>query len=241
MGTPRQHRRSGLLLSVAAVAILGFVSGTLVHASPDAQPDAQGAHLQGVQGIGESMILVIAGVFETQAEAEAFRDTHPFGDSAGYFVDATDNYRFRRVYRQESPSYVSIACPEQEDGPKPFHLLEDHPNLQRLAPSEARAMLNDESRSNCGVLGEVPCFADSVAPLSAQIRWPHGRWLAVSAFRTLDGASEFVGLGRRAGVENPLVVQAVKLNGPYVGLGMESHPLEPGPLTEPLEQQESYQ
>lgn len=61
-----------------------------------------------------------------------------------------------------------------------------------------------------------------------------GRWLLVSAFRTMRGAEEFEALAAAAGFRATNRVIARYHGAAYIGLGQEPNPDGTGPLTRPL-------
>lgn len=61
-----------------------------------------------------------------------------------------------------------------------------------------------------------------------------GRWLVLSAFRTLRGAAAFESLARAAGASRLKRIVAVYRGDAWIGLGQEENPDGTGPLTGPL-------
>lgn len=61
-----------------------------------------------------------------------------------------------------------------------------------------------------------------------------GRWLLVSAFRTMRGAKEFETLAAAAGFSETTRAVARYNGSAYIGLGQEPDPDGAGPLTRPL-------
>lgn len=61
-----------------------------------------------------------------------------------------------------------------------------------------------------------------------------GRWLLVSAFRTVRGAAEFEELAAAVGFPDTTRVIAGYFGEGYIGLGQEPNPDGTGPLTGPL-------
>lgn len=62
-----------------------------------------------------------------------------------------------------------------------------------------------------------------------------GDFALVSAFRTPEGAQEFVLLAETFGAPATIVGPVVSLGGAFAGLGQEAHPNGQGPLSGPLE------
>jgi hypothetical protein len=115
-------------------------------------------------GIGEHVLLVVGGAFDSRAVAEQENRRIAFGDVHGYYVAATDQF----------------------------------------------VGLRD-------VLGTAA--ADHVL---------------VTAFRTAEGAADFLGLARAVDAPALLTPRLQNLGFEYVGLGQEPHPDGSGPLIGPL-------
>jgi hypothetical protein len=61
-----------------------------------------------------------------------------------------------------------------------------------------------------------------------------GRWILVSAFRTMRGAKEFSELAAATGFPDTMRMTTRYHGTTYIGLGQEPHPDGTGPLTRPL-------
>lgn len=72
------------------------------------------------------------------------------------------------------------------------------------------------------------------AGLGPALDVPVTRHVLVSAFRTEEGAREFLELARAAGAPGILIPRTLNRGGAYVGLGQEAHPDGGGPLRGPI-------
>ncbi|HEX9697541.1 MAG TPA: hypothetical protein VGB64_14640 [Actinomycetota bacterium] len=82
------------------------------------------------------------------------------------------------------------------------------------------------------VIGDVAGFV--VAPAADFEGLPAGRYLVLSAFRTVKGAAEFEELLRVAGNTATQRILAVYRGSSWIGLGQEPNPDGTGPLLGPL-------
>jgi hypothetical protein len=73
-----------------------------------------------------------------------------------------------------------------------------------------------------------------IAPSDAFEGAEKGRWLLVSAFRTMLGANEFEQLAAAAGFPETTWLIARYMGDTYIGLGQEPSPDGTGPLEQPL-------
>lgn len=73
-----------------------------------------------------------------------------------------------------------------------------------------------------------------VAPTSDFDGLSPGRWLVLSAFRTVRGAAEFEEQARFAGAKSLRRIMAVYRGRAWIGLGQEPNPDGTGPLNGPL-------
>lgn len=206
-------------------------------------------------GVGETLVLVVADGSHTLSEAAVTREeaNARFGDLQGFSVDEAAHYDVTGALVQVTPDTVPVACPESG---AVFETVLDGTALDLDCPAGRSSVdvlrpvdlayvpAADYPRfpSPCGDVGEVPCQEERYRELLGDdLAFEPGAVLLLSAFRTKQGAEEFVELARAAGVEHLVVVQARKLGGGDVGLGQEPAPDGSGPLVEPLADQESYQ
>jgi len=84
--------------------------------------------------------------------------------------------------------------------------------------------LANSTADTCGEMGRPSCVVSWLRPLfdGHPFRLVKGKFLLLSAFRTLDGAEQFAELARDRGAE-VATIRVVKTGGPYVGLGQEAH------------------
>jgi hypothetical protein len=77
------------------------------------------------------------------------------------------------------------------------------------------------------------------AGLGPALNAPVSRHVLVSAFRTEEGAREFLDLARAVGAPGILIPRKLNHGDTFVGLGQEAHPDGSGPLQGPLEEESS--
>ncbi len=240
-------RRAIVLVAVAAM--VGTIVGvaTAAPATEFAKPE-QGLDLARMSGTGERLILVVAGAYDTEEAAARATSDISFGDMAGFYVDAAENYKVIGYYAQDKPDAVGLSC---DDVPKtagecvPGSSIVAHQpvSLEYHGLVDAPGLLTARSATGCDTLGQLPCTAKRLLGLLSQPQWQFkpGQYLLLSVFRTRHGAEEFAELARDRGA-TIAVVRAFKLGGPYVGLGQESHPDGvSGPLLDPLSDPDQYQ
>jgi hypothetical protein len=240
-----------LLLVVALAAGSGAVSGAALAAAPRAASDSPGQviDLAGSTGAGETMLVVVAGSYVAPAEAVDAAQVLSFGDMQGFYVDASNNYQVLGFYDQTSPDLEVVTC---SDNPPVVVLCspgESRVNayqpvqLAYIPLHRAAPVLDVGDKLRCGAVGQPPCMIGRVQrllrPDTHQL--PGGRTLLLTAFRTKQGAAEFVDLARGRGAE-VAVLRVLKTGGSYVGLGQEAHPDGvSGPLLAPLPDPAAYQ
>lgn len=242
--------------SLPVLLALGLVTAASVVASVSPRADADLTDGLPAGGIGETLVLLVASnpTTPTDAAAEAEALNAHFGDLQGFYVDAADNYDVTGVLVQVTPDAESVACPSPgatfealvEKVPFDLDCPDDLTSLTVLMPVGLQYVGAQEYASftfpsPCGGFGQPPCQRDRYnAVLSADLRFGGG-FVVTTAFRTKQGAEQFLELARSAGLGDLVVVQARKLAGPDIGLGQEPHPDGSGPLTGPLEDQERHQ
>lgn len=231
-----------LSASVAAIAL------------PRADAELTGGVAAG--GIGESLILVVASNPATFTDAVATADelNARFGDLQGFYVDAAENYDVTGALVQVTPDAEGVRCPSPgetfeavvESVPLDLDCPDGFTSLTVLLPVGLRYVAADdygsfEFPSPCGVVGQPPCQRERYRAMLGDDLTFAGGFVVATAFRTKQGAEQFLELARSADVRDPVVVQAAKLAGGDIGLGQEPHPDGSGPLTGPLADQERYQ
>lgn len=89
---------------------------------------------------------------------------------------------------------------------------------------------------------DAACLEPARSALGVGLDWPSpGAWLTVSAFRTLEGAENFMAYLREMTPVRPFAVQVARQAGSTdIGLGQEAAPDGSGPLVAPLENQQSF-
>lgn len=180
-------------------------------------------------GVGETLVLVVAAQVPPDESLTKLAEINPrFGDLEGFAVDATENYDVTGAYTSASRVTVEVPCVGDLECPEGFTSAQElQPAVLRYVPA-----------------AELPSLAatDGLAGvLDATGKLAPGRSLVVTGFRTKQGAEEFIGLARAAGLMDVVALQARKLGGGDIGLGQEANPDGSGPLTEPLPDQELYQ
>jgi hypothetical protein len=64
-------------------------------------------------GLGETLIVLVAGTYPTRAEAEAGAAAMRLGDGLGFYVDEARNYQARAIYSIEEDSLRYRGAPGQ--------------------------------------------------------------------------------------------------------------------------------
>lgn len=251
----RNRRTLFALLIAVLLAVSDAVAAISIPGAHADLPDEPG--LAASTGLGESIVLVVAGRASSPADAlaDAAALNSRFGELQGFYVDASDNYNVGGALVQITPDAVEVECPKPGTV---FEAVVESVTIDLDCPLDASAVqvlrpvgLQYVSKADyasfafpspCGELGQPPCQQDRYrALLGDDLSFAAGSWLLVTAFRTKQGAQEFMEFARSAGVSDLVTVQARKLGGGDVGLGQEPHPDGSGPLLDPLEDQESYQ
>lgn len=221
-------------------------------------------------GRGESLVLVVGGVYATQADADAAVAASNQGEFSGYYLASTADFRVTAGYADVRPARGAIACNASEMAvasrtlpelaqitPKQLEIaclklkeatggdslsLSLDTRLERVPFGQgARGAVRLAAPSSCDPSSR--CMGAAVSALSPSGTLPADQWMAVSAFRTRAGAEQFVTFQRDAGSGPPsMVLQVVRQAGTTnIGLGQESHPDGSGPAVMPLPQQEVFQ
>lgn len=240
----------GTILTVLAGFSLGMVTGGSQEIPP-AEASGLVVPLQTRDAVakGESLVLVIGGVYDSQAEAAAAAASMPLGETQGFYVDQTNNYRLRGSYQQTSTDKTWLKCGPDGAGPKKC-FAHDAGTYAAHAPVVLRhhdltdidSLLNAAEPLGCGKVGKPRCKSKVFPKLVRGTGLAPGKWLTVSGFRTKKGAEQFMELMRSIGGAEDLVsVRAEKAGGPDIGLGQEEHPDGSGPLLDELPNQEYFQ
>ncbi len=234
-----------LITSLTAAIVLGTLVGLTTSAAPRGDPAPVDLSTQ--TGVGEHMLLVVAGEYTSEADARNAAETFSFGDMQGFYVDAATNYIVVGAYDQTSPDFRAVECnslPQVTDACHGQLMRAEVPVSLAYIPIERiGAALEAADGEACGQTGQRPCMVARLkgllVPPSYQFR--ADAYLVLTAFRTKKGAEEFVELARDRGYETS-VVRARKTDGPYVGLGQEANPDGvSGPLIDPLPDPDSFQ
>lgn len=228
--------------------MLGLLVGVATAAPNPVDTSDTPLDLVKITGKGERLILVIGGQFSAREDAEKAAVALSFGDMAGFYVDSTDNYDVIGVYDQAGPDILPIACadlPDVAGACAPGTVIDAHQAIalryRALIPGQGLELDPDDPA--CDSIGHPPCSAKRLARLltGAGGQLEKGRFLLVSAFRTLTGAEEFAELARDRGAV-VAVIRALKTGDTYVGLGQEANPDGvSGPLLGPLPNPDEYQ
>lgn len=104
--------------------------------------------------------------------------------------------------------------------------------LMLVVAGEYTTRAEAESANGAIDFGHMQGFV--VAPTSDFNGLAPGRWLVLSAFRTLRGAAEFEEQARAAGASSLRRVVTVYRGRAWIGLGQEPNPDGTGPLNGPL-------
>lgn len=232
---------------IAGAALLGTIVGVST-AAPGAEPRPEpSVDAKVANGVGERVVLVLAGQYATVEEANDATQEFHFGDLQGFYIDASENYRILGYYGQSKPDIVKMRCedvpPTAGECPAGQTVLAHRPVVLELHDLRDAPGLVKAAEAACDGVDQPPCVPQRLLGYLRRPDWQlkPGMQLLLSAFRTKRGAEEFAELARDRGA-TVVVVRARKLGGPYVGLGQESHPDGvSGPLLEPLADPDRYQ
>lgn len=176
-----------------------------------------------VGGISESLILVVAAQVPAADVERTLQEVNaPFGELQGFSFDSSDQYELTGLYVRTTPDTLDVPCSAETDCPEGLSTIKE------LQPVDLQL---------------VQLGADSTLPAAARTDFSlvTGQTLLLSAFRTKQGAEEFMEFAQALGVTDLVAVQALKLGGGDIGLGQEPHPDGSGPLLGPLGDQEAFQ
>lgn len=235
-----------LAMSLIASIVLGAVAGLTATAAPREVPPPP-IDLSTRTGVGEQLLIVVAGQYPSEAGARAAVEDLSFGDMQGFYVDAAVNYVVIGAYDQSSPDFQPVDCealPSQAKTCGGQSVQVALPVSLEYIPVERLGALFESARTaQCGQLGEIPCMAVRLQSLLVVpgYQLDASTFLALTAFRTKKGAEEFVEVARNRGYSTT-VIRTRKVGGPYVGLGQEANPDGvSGPLIDPLPDPDSFQ
>lgn len=211
--------RVGVGAIIAVVCAAGGHLGTAVVTIEESQEqDALGApgNLAVVDSAGrtESLVLVVGGLYPTERAAESAASASNQGELQGYYVVPTDQLRLTATYVETNPA-----------------------ELERV-PDIGSAGQQNLATQDC-----ERCLSKTAQMLTSRGALPVGQWMAVTAFRTLEGAEAYLSFLRHSQQSlPPLIVQAVRLSGSTdIGLGQEADPDGSGPVLDELPDQEERQ
>lgn len=266
-------KRHILFLAVlgSCVSALGYagVSTALVgqeHRSDPAIADARTPSVPTVSsraGSGESLVLVVGGVYPTAAEASDAAALLQLGEFQGFYIAPTDDFAVKAAYADYRPETATIECspsgmeaalsdlPELEQ--VSYETLEQQCDASAHADSQAHVSLAldaalervDLGHSDRNTAGDSQparcapastCLGQAPSILGKKQSLPAGQWMTVTAFRTTAGAEDFLTFLRGAGAPPAaMVIQAIRRHGSSdVGLGQEPSPDGTGALVAPL-------
>lgn len=240
--------RKSLSLIVFSL-VLGTVAGTVFLSLRDPRPAASSGielpYIPLVTGIGEQLVIVLGGLYDSQAEAQSAADSFNLGDMHAYFVDTTDNYSTLGFYAQTTPNMHRLTCgqdlPLLECPSDPTIETFSQPSisLEYVSKSNAQAYLQEHMDDPCGGVDQPPCLSEVIKYLQdGSTNIIPNKWFLLSAFRTGAGAIDFMQLARVGG-RIPVALRVTKIAGPYVGLGWEPDPDGSGLLLGPLTPEET--
>jgi len=112
------------LLGAAAwvAGVLALITGVAVVARTAPAPEAPGvpATMRPDTGAGEMLVLVVGGVFETRAEAEAANRGMGLGDLQGYYVVPVAQFQGFREQVGEPGDFALVSAFRTEAGAQQF-------------------------------------------------------------------------------------------------------------------------
>lgn len=190
-------------------------------------------------GMDESLVLVVGGFYDTDAMAEtAISGELSLGELEGFASVPVRDFMVHGEYRRSKPAFRAVDCVEfQADDPsrivcEQLDTVIAHQVALRYVPLVEAAQMDLECSSVYESTISPPC-----TPRFEQVS--KDSWMAVSAFRTVAGAREFIDLVhaiRGADVVGRLmIVRVTRIGGnEQIGLGQEAHPDGSGPLLDEI-------
>ena len=257
----------GGLLSIASYAGVAAAQGhgATVMRTPTLEKVEVNKH-----GQGESLVLVVGGVYATRGEAEAAVARSNQGELQGYYLASTNDFRVTAAYADVRPAREEVPCTASGAA----NAVRDLPELSSMTPAQIEAKCQelqtagqaatltlvrdtrlvrvaverdaqgaDRLTSPAACASGSRCLGEAPATLANTGNLPADNWMAVSAFRTRVGAEQFVTWMRVAQSSPPaMLLQVLRQDGTTnIGLGQEAHPDGSGPVVGPLPQQEALQ
>jgi hypothetical protein len=258
-------RRAWIVSGVAGLlAIAGYAGGAAAFSSNPPSESVAAAAVSGpivnAAGTGESLILVIGGLFPTRAEAES-SVANAKHELQGHYVTPVADYAVVAGYADVRSSTGEVQCSESGI----TDALGTFPELATMNPEQVQLTCQSAQESGENSLSlyldtrleRIPlyqagdpkfvvdcdpgarCLGGALGIVQGQESLPQGQWMAASAFRTKAGAEQFISFMRDSPVGPPLMVlQVVRIKGSSeIGLGQESRPDGTGPAVAPLANQ----
>ncbi len=108
---------AGVLMLVVGVAVAGR---TAPGGNAGPPRPASGPELQPDTGAGEMLVLVLGGVFESRAEAEAANEAMSFGDLQGFYVVPVAQFQGFRDQVGEPGDFALVSAFRTEAGAQEF-------------------------------------------------------------------------------------------------------------------------
>ena len=141
--------RTRLVLGIVAATVAGAVTGTVVargqeraRTEPEALSDPAASQPMDM-GVGEDVLLVVGGTFETRVEAEEANAGISFGDVQGFYVAKTSQFDGLRAQLGASArDFVLVSAFRTEAGAREF--------LELASAVGAPAMLTSPVRNAGG-------------------------------------------------------------------------------------------
>ena len=195
-------------------------------------------------GTGEHLVLVVADIVSSAHVSSRLAELNAsFGDLQGFYADASDAYAITGALVRSSADEVRLRCADHPEYDCPRAARDVA--VQRAVKHRyvARTAFREHAfPPDCGRTARPPCERRRFVDLfGSDLRMPAGRTVIATAFRTRDGAAQFVAFARTLGIRGLVAIQAHKSGGDDVGLGQETHPGGNGPLTHELPDQAERQ
>lgn len=229
----------------AVLAAAAAVGMSLVGAWPAASGATGDPPLDAKTGVGETILLVVADVVDPLVAPDRLLELNEkFGEMQGFYADASDGYEVLGALLKSSADLSEELCLDVGT------LLDGECSLGELVRTVQPITttfvdidaLNDESASVLCRLAGTSCGLERIRRLLGEdLQLTPGASVLASGFRTKRGAEEFLEFVRASGVTDVVTLQVKKLSGGDIGLGQEPAPDGSGPLTGPIDDQESYQ
>jgi hypothetical protein len=234
-----------------------IVDQTTVSVEEDAKRTVLTESAPSDNGRGENLILVVQGTYSS-AGAATLHLAKSGGHTQSFYLASSDSFEVKGYYINDAPSLLEIDC---SVGAPTEHVLcdsiiaDEYRNSTELDASKMlvkqqvslKYFLTSEeliAPELCRTELDSMCSSPAMDALINRGLTFDEPWLLVTAFRTKQGAEEFIDFATATGMaeaDELMIVRVHNVDSGFIGLGQEAHPDGSGPLLEPLPHQDKDQ